>query len=356
MAAYTFLASNVLTNVVIDELPLTKVKYSRALNNHGTLTGQISLDDTGVNLRGLVSNGAIEPGAVAVYVVRDNAYVWGGILWNHQWDSSAGILTVNAAEFDSYLAFRYLMQDATFSNDSAQLASTWISNAFADGGPPLTTLVSNSGYTDTVKVNHWEQRNILDLVKVYAVLPFGQGLDYEFDIVADGNGNPSARLTVSAPRRGVSYVNTGIVWDYPGPPLMKYVVTRAADQGYTNDLVVTGAGSGSSQYVAEALRTSAPYVKMTYVQNNRDLTSQAAVNNQATGQLLSLGVVPNLYQATIYANDFFAAGITVGDEFIMAITDGYQHANVPQRLIGYEVTVNDESTPEVVSMALGAPL
>ena len=355
MANYTFLASNVLTNQVIDELPLTKVKYSRALNNHGIMTGQISLDDTGVNLRALVSNGAVEPGAVAVYVVRDSSLVWGGILWNHQWDSSSGILTINGAEFDSYLAFRYLMQDATYTNDSAVLAANWISAAFADGGPPLTTLVTNSGYTDTVQINHWEQHNILDLVKVYAVLPFGQGLDYEFDIVPDGNGNPSARLTVSAPRRGVGYVNTGIVWDYPGP-VMKYKLTRAADQGYTNDLVVTGAGSGTAQFVAEAQRTAAPYVKMTAIQNNRDLTSQAAVNNQATGQLLSLGVVPNMYQATIYANDFFAAGITVGDEFIMSVSDGYQHANVPQRLIGYEVTVNDESSSEVVAMALGAPL
>lgn len=355
MPAYTFIASNALTNKVIDEIPLVQVTYARALNGHGDLKGTVALDDAGVRTQQLIDNGALEPGAVAIYVVRDKAFVWGGLLWEHAWKANAGTLSITASEFDSYMAMRYVMQERVWTGDRATLAANWITNAFADGGPPLTSMVSTTGIADTVQTHSYEQHCVLDLVRTFATLQYGQGIDYEFDIVSDTNGNPSARLTISAPRRGVSFVNTGIVFDYPGQ-VTDYSVVRSAQQYFCTDLVVTGAGSGPTQLQSEAQQTSAPYVKLTSVENNRSLTTPSAVSTYASGKLLSVGRVPNLYTANINAADFFAAGITVGDELILAVNDPYQSANVAQRLIGYTVNVGDETKPETVDLVLGAVL
>src|SRR5690606_2279374 len=48
------------------------------------------------------------PGVTALYVVRNDVCVWGGIVWTRSYDAVERLLSVSASEFPSYLHHRFI--------------------------------------------------------------------------------------------------------------------------------------------------------------------------------------------------------------------------------------------------------
>ena len=352
MAVWTFLAANALTNQVITELPLKQPNFTRVLNDNGTFGADIKLDDASVQALQLKTNQAIEPALTAIYCLRDNACVWGGILWGHNYDSTTATVTLRGAEFGSYMAFRFLVTTNTYTDDMSNLSASWVETAYADGGPPLTAVVSLCGIQQTVVTNAWEQHNILDLVKAFNVAV--GGYDWAFDTVIDGNGNNSAQLTISAPRRGQSYVASNVVWDYPGP-IMSYSVQRDGDKLMT-DLYAGGAGSGAAQITTEVSKTSS-YLKMQATVSNSDLTTQASLQAWAAGWMKVYGdPPPQAVKCTLTGDAFFQAGLSIGDEATLEIHDPYMNGRIPGRIMQWTCKPATDAAPEQVDVVFGAPL
>lgn len=103
VADYRYFVCDLVTNEVLTEIPFFNVSYGRAIREAGQFTGDIPVTDDTYNLS-LYTNTI--PGKTALYVVRNNICVWGGIIWSRDYDIKNRILSVNANEFTSYLYHR----------------------------------------------------------------------------------------------------------------------------------------------------------------------------------------------------------------------------------------------------------
>lgn len=112
VADYRYFACDLVTNQVLTEIPFRNVSYGRSIREAGQFTGDVSISDDTFNLN-LYTNTI--PGKVAIYVVRNNVCVWGGIIWSRDYDIKNRTLSVSANEFPSYLYHRVAWK--TWSND-----------------------------------------------------------------------------------------------------------------------------------------------------------------------------------------------------------------------------------------------
>ena len=103
VAEYRYFVADLLSNAVIAELPCQGVSYERAIKSAGSFSGTIPVIDKTAAFF-LYENTL--PGKTALYVVRNNECVWGGIIWSRSYSSQNRELTINGSEFTSYFYHR----------------------------------------------------------------------------------------------------------------------------------------------------------------------------------------------------------------------------------------------------------
>lgn len=96
----------------IEEIPFQNVTWGRAIREAGTFSGDIPVIEETRNLS-IYENTL--PGKTALYVMRNDECVWGGIIWSRSYNVKERALSINAAEFTSYLHHRAAWK--TWSND-----------------------------------------------------------------------------------------------------------------------------------------------------------------------------------------------------------------------------------------------
>ncbi len=100
---YRYFITNLITNQVIGEVPLTGVSYERALKDAGSFSGTLSLAE---EIVGIDVYNATMPGKNAIYVLRNGVCVWGGVIWSRSYDVVGKTVSINANEFTSYFQHR----------------------------------------------------------------------------------------------------------------------------------------------------------------------------------------------------------------------------------------------------------
>lgn len=115
MPAYRYLLCDLLTDRPLADLPLTGVGFERRISRVGSFSGTLTAPDKATTeLARLAYRYA---GRAALYVYRDNALWWGGVLWTTQVQQGArGPLTatLQAATFDSFAHRRKLYDTKTY--------------------------------------------------------------------------------------------------------------------------------------------------------------------------------------------------------------------------------------------------
>ncbi|GHG76407.1 hypothetical protein [Streptomyces griseocarneus] len=115
---YRALFCDLLTDRVIDALPLTDVEFDDFIGKPGQLRATVPLPDEALARR---ARAALRPGRTAVWLERGSDIWWGGILWT---STPAGdergrlSVQIQAGTFDSYLEHRILSQDVHFPPDA----------------------------------------------------------------------------------------------------------------------------------------------------------------------------------------------------------------------------------------------
>jgi hypothetical protein len=125
---YRYFVTNIVTNEVIAELPLTGVSYEKAVKDAGSFSGTLSLSQ---ETEGIDVYNATMPGKNAIYVLRNGECVWGGPIWSRSYDVVSKSISINANEFTSYYQHRKIWKTWDLShngtvvyvdpNDSSQL-------------------------------------------------------------------------------------------------------------------------------------------------------------------------------------------------------------------------------------------
>jgi hypothetical protein len=111
---YRYFVCDLLTGELLAEIPFTDVSYGRALREAGSFSGSIAITEDTFNLSLYETT---LPGKTALYVVRNDVCVWGGIIWTRNYDIATKTLSVSGSEMISYLHHRIVWK--TWSNQYA---------------------------------------------------------------------------------------------------------------------------------------------------------------------------------------------------------------------------------------------
>jgi len=148
-ADYRYYAVDLLTNTLLVEIPFVDVTYGRALSKAGSFSGSIPIVEANAHLN-LYEN--TMPGKTAIYILRNGVCVWGGIIWSRSYSPIDKKLTVDGAEFISYLYHRMVWQTLYYGSEPYY----------------CSRYVAGSG-TATIYTSTEHEFEVGDVVKVYAL-------------------------------------------------------------------------------------------------------------------------------------------------------------------------------------------
>jgi hypothetical protein len=346
VAEYRYFVVDFLSNAVIAELPFKGVKYGRSLNAAGSFNGTIPIIDK-TTAYNLYEN--TMPGKTALYVVRNDECVWGGVIWSRSYSLESRELAVTATEFTSYLYHRNTWK--TFSNSYSATANV------VTAGTMFITLTNNSyafalGMPVSVKFST-NATKIYDGVRTISGPP-PTGTTFSVSGVTDSSGNPIpigaySGITVTVRVDTYDFIRsliTNALSDFidiqfpnfeiePGVSTTKTVTNKALTDNYAT---LTAAAHGvlpgqgivvrnvGAPFDGEYEVTSTTANTLTYFRANTNIASTAIspvvfTNTQIVAHSASVpegvgGILSGLYGSAVgYASIWLntAHGLSVGD-------------------------------------------
>ena len=148
---YRYFVTDLMTNQLLAELPFTGVSYGRALKGAGSFSGSIAVLDATAAAN--IYDYTI-PGRTALYIVRNDECVWGGIIWSRSYTTSAKSVSVSASEFTSYLYHRSIWK--TYSHD---YEGTTVVDTLGNATTTLTYGTFNLSPGDSIRLDFYELGN-----------------------------------------------------------------------------------------------------------------------------------------------------------------------------------------------------
>lgn len=259
--------------VFLAELPVTNLSYTTALNSAGTASVQMPL----------VAPGApdIAAGSTVLWIERDGALVFGGIVWTVAGDAGQNTATVNAGDFLTYLNRRLIRTTQTFTAaDQLDIARALVdyANAVPDALDIIGTAGTNvSGVTRTQTFASWERKNVGQALEQLAAV--NDGFDFVLELTYQGN-TPTVELVLKSPNTGTA---TDHVFDLEAN-IETLSFTANASQLATQ-VDVLGAGEGPNKRVATATQASSAYALTQAAVSAPDITDTAGLTAIAKRQL-----------------------------------------------------------------------
>ena len=140
---YRYFTADLLTNEIIAEVPFKGVSYERALKGAGSFSGTIGV---AAETAGLDVYNSTLPGKTALYIMRNNVCVWGGIIWSRSYDVVSKKLNVSASEFTSLLYHRRAWRTWTNKFTADLRVSGGVITATIDDGMTFTLAEDSTAY------------------------------------------------------------------------------------------------------------------------------------------------------------------------------------------------------------------
>lgn len=356
--SYRYLFADLLTNEILAELPITGVNFTQQLNTSGTLTGRLLL--SGVNATDLnVSAGTI-PGRTAIYVDRNGVLVWGGVLWNRQYNSDSQTLTFQAREFESYFDRRKITTTQVFNNvDQLTIANALMNGAQAtpSGNIGVVTTPATSGVLVSRTYYGYELKNVYSAIQDLSKQL--NGFDFNIQVAYDGGGNPTKKLVLSYPKSGTTYSPTSLsapVFQFPAGNMIEYEYPEDGSIA-ANTIYALGAGSNEGKLIATATDPAllaAGFPLLEQEANYSDITDATMLGSLATGQIKATAYPPTTLRvvAPPSQNPEFGTYV-IGDECRIIITDNRfpNTLDAIYRLVALSVTPGEDG-PERITLTL----
>jgi hypothetical protein len=351
---------------VIAELPFTGVNFTSQLNSIGTFQGHLLL--SGVNSSNLNVLDATIPGKTALYVDYNGTIVWGGVIWQRNYDADTQTLDVTAQEFESYFQRRRIINDKTYTNaDPLYVVQNLVSYAQGKSHGDIGVIVgSESSSLQVTKVyNAYEVKSVYQAIKDLA-----QGSLFDFLIVpAWGSGSTANKLIktlkLGSPTLGYTYDptnnNNSWVFSLPG----NIVSYNYAEDGISaaNQLFGIGYGANSTRLISQAydptyIGTYGDWPLLEDATNYIDVSDSTLLANLTVGKLNALSYPPTIVKIIIPSYvDPYLGSYSVGDEARISITDDLFPTGLDDI---YRITAIDvspgENGPDRVTVTLMLPL
>ena len=358
MAQYRYLFADLLTNTILAELPLTNVNFTQQLNTSGTFTGELLI--SGINTTALNVSNATIPDRTALYVDRDGALVWGGIIWNRERTSANQTLKITAREFESYFERRRITSDVVFSNTDQLTAVQSVVNtaqAATNGNIGVAVGTETSGVLINRTVYGYEYKTVFSLIQDLS--RSASGFDFNIYVYYDSNNSPAKLLRLGYPRYGRKYSATSTtvpVFELPGN-IIEY---SFLEDGTTaaNTIYALGAGSNPGKLLAtgtDGTKIAAGWPLLEDQSNYSDVSDSTLLTNLANGQVAVVSYPPTTIKIAVSPNnDPIFGSYEIGDDARVRILDDAfsTQLDTTYRIVAYNVTVGESNTPEIVTVTL----
>ena len=384
MADYRYLFTNLLTNSVIAELPLTNVTWGQALNEAGSFQGQMLLSDSRIQQTlGTFSasntftlDNVTTPSKTGVYVERDGQIVWGGIIWSRQYDSSSQTLSIGAREFESYLTRRRFSETKVWATGTDQFTIVQYlldaMNAAPYGNIGISTAgigLSGQGIANVLAVFDYEKRSIFDTILDLSRQQSPYGFDFAIVCGYDSVKNITRTFNAYYPRKGV-----GVTANFNQPmlefPSVMVSYSYPEDgNSLVNQLFGFGPGNNEGQWISSAQSGSslgAGYPLLEDVQSYTQIPDPRMVDALTAGQVAARSVPVTVLSARWIPTTDSVTGTPVapnigdfqtGDFFRIRITDDRfpNTLETDLRLSKFDVSVGDNGSAEAITGSFVVP-
>lgn len=295
MSQYRYLTTDLITGELLgDWLPIEAQSFSRTINTSATATVSLILndDDKAANIANLA---AVVPRKSVLWVLQDNAVIWGGPIWdwNHQ-SASDGTLPLGCSSMDSVMQYRVVSDTITYTNmDIFDMVRGLITYAVTKTVPycsiaGLTMTQGESGIRDTVTFDGTQYQLVSDalttLIQTYEI-------EISWRPYQDAEGNFKTNVDMAYPYLGTTFPESGLVYNFPGN-LIDYafqatgsaaanvIYATATDDSGNNDTTLTGFAEDHND-----INAGFPRMEMSLSAQVIDWTTNAQVTNYAYGYL-----------------------------------------------------------------------
>lgn len=207
---WSYFAGDVLTGQIIADLPLSGVRFTRALNGHGAMTGSLTLSGLPA-LRRYDLVDAIDPGRRALYAEADGVLQWGGIIWSEGDDNPVNI---QAQEFGSYFGSVVLRRPRAYTAvDQLEIARDLLRTHQAEAGGNVRVALG-SETSGVLRDRSYLPGDMPVVGELFTNLAnVENGFDFSWPAEYGPDGLPRARLMLGYPRLGST--EPAIVVDMP---------------------------------------------------------------------------------------------------------------------------------------------
>jgi hypothetical protein len=352
VAHYTYLATDLVTNKVLGELPVNNASLDCQLNKPGNMSSGMHMDDKRINNDELLAR--TTPGKTAFWAYRENQIVWGGVVLTREYQSNGKSLVLTGQTFECYPARRFprsvlgiTTQNLTMGQGAGINYLIQQLQSIASGN--IGILPANVPLVDTsisFTINGYDLATSYDDI-IQSIVTRSAGPDYTIAWQEDGNGLPQKLLVVGTPI-GNPVGQTDLTVDYPGP-VVDYIYNENSSSG-NNQWWAVGDGDGAAAIVGSAGDANAftsGYPIWEGVNQYSGVTDQATISSHAQSDLFSLDIPLVTHHVDLFGNAFPTFGsYGMGDYVVVNVTDPRfpGGSTFKVRAIGWTISPPDEGS------------
>lgn len=216
MATYRYHFYDTKTGTRTDILPLENVAFTTELRGVGTFQGDVPLYSEGLSASRVTQ--AVIPYRTKVYVERNNALVWGGmVVPPRTYDSTKGRLAVNAVESLGLTALRFLPSLTYTATDQLAIARSLVSTLQSVDGGNLGITLDASVVSGVLRDRTYSAADFTAALTALTELSeVENGFEFATQTVW-GPAGPTETLLLGYPLLGRRRTGSGMVLEYNGP-------------------------------------------------------------------------------------------------------------------------------------------
>jgi len=218
---YRYILADIRTGALIAMLPMTQVSYSVGLYSGQDMTGTVYVPDMYLDLmvhppsndyarlrhpdQGTALGSMFECGNRAIYIMRNDEVVWGGILWTRSYSSGDKTLALSGISWEGYIYYRALRKTVAFltKTDRYTMWRALLAQVLAMAPPTGNTVIAPT--TGTVRSDFgWKGTD-------------GKGAN-NGAVVAEGGGSPWTGLSTTTASNRLP-IDFDEHWPYNSPPI-----------------------------------------------------------------------------------------------------------------------------------------
>lgn len=312
MADYRYLACDVQTGAVLTELPLGDVSLQSVINGAGTARGTLKLSD--VRVRRAFDDVLTQPGRCALAVLRDEAPLWGGVIWTRPYQFDTETLSLGATEWGSALGRRKLTSDHTWNAAAVEtIAGDIVTDAqTGTGGAWGMTVAGATGLTSTYSVLTADRVWALTALQA-ALKAAGTAVDYQTTIAYSGTAVLPV-LKLGSPTLGRAGTVNGLSVAEPISGVWAEDATAWATTVYASSRGVGATAAVATVTNAAALAAGYPRWDLEYTSDSDKDT--AALTAAATAFLNARAPGGAFGPMTVRATDPDVSQLQLGDTIL----------------------------------------